>query len=53
MCVYSMWYLADQLKSFSVLSLVGNTNGLKSADGSQVHIKNEVRLLHVEDTDRP
>ncbi len=40
-------YLADQLQPFGVLSLVGNTDGLQSADDSQVHIKNKWRLLDV------
>lgn len=40
------WYLADQLQSLVVLSLVGNTDRFDPADDSQVHIQNEGRVLN-------
>lgn len=48
MTLLTLWYLAHQLQSFGVLSLVGNTDGLQSADDSQVHVENKWTLLDVQ-----
>lgn len=39
--------LANQLQSFGVLPQVGNVDGLQSANGAQVNIKDELGLLRV------
>lgn len=41
-----MRYLADQLQTLGVFSLVENTDGFQSANDPEIHVKNKRRVLN-------